>query len=70
MGKIHIVINGVAQELAEGTTLENYATSKGIAEQRGTAIAINGKVIRRRDWAISTLADGDTVMLLTAAQGG
>lgn len=70
MAKIRIEINGVAQELADGTTLESYAESKGIAQQRGTAVAINGKVVRRRDWAIITLANGDKIMILTAAQGG
>ena len=37
---------------------------------RGIAVAVNGEVVRRVDWAGHRLADGDVVDVLTAAQGG
>lgn len=70
MAKIHITVNGASQELEAGSTLDSYAESKGLGHQQGVAIAVNGKVIRRRDWITTTLEDGDVIMLLTAAQGG
>lgn len=70
MSMIHITVNGTSQELEAGSTLDSYAESKGLGDQQGVAIAVNGKVIRRRDWITTTLADGDVIMLLTAAQGG
>lgn len=38
--------------------------------RRGVAVAVNGTVVPRSTWATSTLADGDAVEVLTAAQGG
>lgn len=70
MAKIRIEINGEEHEMAAGNTLASYAEAKGIAEQSGVAVAINGRVIRRCDWATTTLSDGDKIMVLTAAQGG
>lgn len=36
----------------------------------GVAAALNGAVVRRAAWAITPLADGDEVEVLTAVQGG
>jgi sulfur carrier protein len=40
------------------------------AEASGIAVAINESVIRQSDWDDATLADGDTVEVITAQQGG
>jgi sulfur carrier protein len=34
------------------------------------AVAVNGTVVPRSSWTEVALADGDTVEVLTAAQGG
>jgi sulfur carrier protein len=38
--------------------------------RRGVAVAVNGTVVPRSTWAAVPLADGDTVEVLTATQGG
>ncbi|MBU2668674.1 sulfur carrier protein ThiS [Actinoplanes bogorensis] len=38
--------------------------------QRGVAVAVNGEVVPRSTWPVTSLADGDVVEVLTAAQGG
>jgi sulfur carrier protein len=38
--------------------------------RRGVAVAVNGEVVPRSTWAARSLADGDEVEVLTAAQGG
>ncbi|MCY1137846.1 sulfur carrier protein ThiS [Actinoplanes sp. Pm04-4] len=38
--------------------------------QRGVAVAVNGEVVPRSTWAVTALAEGDSVEVLTAAQGG
>ena len=48
---------------------------QGLVEQltearRGVAVAVNGTVVPRSTWATVSLADGDAVEVLTAAQGG
>ena len=40
------------------------------AARRGVAVAVNGTVVPRSTWADVALADGDSVEVLTAAQGG
>jgi sulfur carrier protein len=38
--------------------------------KRGVAVAVNGEVVPRSQWAAVALRDGDRVEVLTAAQGG
>ena len=37
---------------------------------RGVAVAVNSEVVPRSTWDTASLADGDRVEVLTAAQGG
>jgi sulfur carrier protein len=39
-------------------------------ETRGVAVALNGEVVRRGDWEVTTLSDGDVVEIVNAAAGG
>ena len=55
-----------------------YATGTTVAalvddvapSTKGVAVAVNGEVVPAAPWADTTLADGDRVEILTAAQGG
>jgi sulfur carrier protein len=38
--------------------------------QPGIAVAVNGRVVRRAEWADRALADGDSVDVVGAVQGG
>ena len=38
--------------------------------RRGVAVAVNGEVVPRSTWEATALAEGDSVEVLTAAQGG
>lgn len=38
--------------------------------RRGVAVAVNGEVVPRSTWENTALAEGDSVEVLTAAQGG
>ena len=55
--------------------LDDHATVSDLAEKlelrpTGTAVAVNGRVIRRADWALTGLAANDKVMVINAAYGG
>jgi len=39
-------------------------------ELRGVALALNGRVIPRGQWAQTSLVDGDRVEIVQAVQGG
>ena len=64
-----IQLNGAARELVPGATIADaIAQLSGVID--GIAVAHNGEVVRRHDWASTMLEDGDQVEVVTAHQGG
>ncbi len=49
------------------TLLTNLGYS---SDQQGIAVALNGRVIPRGQWADQTIADGDEIDIVGAVQGG
>jgi sulfur carrier protein len=66
---MNVTINGMPHELSDGTSLAD-AVSRLTAAATGVAAAINGAVVRRTEWEGTDLADGDSVEVITAVQGG
>jgi sulfur carrier protein len=64
-----VTINGAPHDLSDGTSLAD-AVSLLTASATGVAAAINGAVVRRTEWEGTGLADGDSVEVITAVQGG
>jgi sulfur carrier protein len=68
-----LIVNGEPRE-REAADIERLfrieAEEAGIETPQGIAIALNGRVVRRRDWAATPLADGDRVEIVRAMQGG
>ena len=65
-----IRVNGQDEPLTVATLsalLEEKAVDVG---QRGIAVALNGSVVPRTDWAATTLNPGDTIEIVRARQGG
>ena len=63
-------INGEEAEIAAATVAE-LLLARGIdPSARFLAIAINGAVIRRAEWAEKPLACGDQVEIVRPLQGG
>ena len=68
--QVAITVNGVQQEIPESTTVEQLLAQRGLLEASAIAVAVNNKVVRRQNWATCELVAGDSVVLLTAVQGG
>jgi sulfur carrier protein len=66
---MNVTINGTPRELTDGTSLAD-AVSQLTASATGVAAAVNGAVVRRTEWDGTGLADGDSVEVITAVQGG
>jgi sulfur carrier protein len=66
---VQVWINGEQRELADGASVRDALVALG-APEVGIAVAVDGEVVRRSDWAAVTLADGARVEVLTAVQGG
>jgi sulfur carrier protein len=63
-------INGVDTEIAVNTVAE-LLVERGIDPQvRFLAVAINGAVVRRAEWAAQALAPGDHIEIVRPLQGG
>jgi sulfur carrier protein len=66
---IDVTLNGVRRTLDDGTTVDVVVA--GLDRGRaGMAVAINGDVVPRSQWAATTLRADDRVEVLAAAQGG
>jgi len=68
-----LVINGEPRDCAAETVETVFrleAEESGIESPQGVAIALNGRVLRRRDWGETPVAEGDRVEIVRAMQGG
>jgi len=66
-----VIVNGEPRGLPADATVatvvwELYAGADG----RGVAVAVDGEVVRRGDWAATPLAEGARVEVLGAIGGG
>jgi thiazole synthase len=68
---VRIELNGEVRELAPGATLAAAAREAGAPESgRGVALALDGEVVPRSEWAETALREGQAVEVLAAIQGG
>jgi sulfur carrier protein len=82
MTTVHTVrLNGADHEVALGSTLRDIVAdltghrlrddgSRHDGGRLGVAAAVGGAVVPRSRWALRTIADGDDIEIVTAAQGG
>ncbi|MHA6785650.1 sulfur carrier protein ThiS [Pseudonocardia saturnea] len=66
---MNVFLNGNPAELPAGAAVTDALDALG-APRTGVAVAVDGSVVRRADWAGTPLAEGARVEVLTAVQGG
>jgi sulfur carrier protein len=64
-----VLVNGERRELSEEATVANLVEQLS-APPRGVAVAIDGEVVPRGEWAETTLPHGARVEVVAAIQGG
>ena len=65
-----IQVNGATEPLTVAT-LSALLDEKAVdVAQRGIAVALNGQVVPRAEWATTKLSPGDSVEIVRARQGG
>ena len=67
---IRLRINGVEDEVAVATVAELLAARGIDPNARFLAIAVNGTVLRRREWLAHRLSPGDDVEIVRPFSGG
>lgn len=66
-----IKLNGQDCELQAGATVASVLARLDLsADARGVAVAVDGEVVPRTEWASFELSDRARVEVLTAMQGG
>ena len=63
-----ILVNNKVTETGAGSVAE-LAEELGLPEN-GVAVAVGGVMVRRADWGVSVLSEGDSVIVINAACGG
>jgi sulfur carrier protein len=66
---VKININGAAEEIADTWTVADLVRARA-DEQRKVAVARNGEVVVRGEWATTRLAEGDQIEVLAPVAGG
>ena len=68
---MRVELNGKSVELPAGATVGEALAAAGIgAQARGVAVAVGGEVVSRSEWATRELAEGESVEVVQAVQGG
>jgi len=66
-----VVLNGAERELPEGAVIADAVLASGApVDGRGVAVALDGEVVPRAEWATRELGLGGRVEVLHAVQGG
>lgn len=66
---ITITFNGDKRETAEGLTVAGFVKSLGLEAGR-VAVEKNTLVIRKKNWDVEQIEDGDTIEVVTFVGGG
>ena len=70
---MRLTVNGQVRDTAATDLAALFAAEAddaGIHDAQGVAIAVNGRVVRRRDWEATPVRDGDRIEIVRAMQGG
>jgi sulfur carrier protein len=66
---MRLIVNGEPREVPDDATVASVVESVTRAPA-GVAVALNGEIVRRGDWATTAPRDADRLEVLTAVQGG
>ena len=67
---MNVELNGAPVELPEGASVADALAASGAEGGRGVAVAVGGEVVPRAEWASRTLAEGESIEIVQAVQGG
>jgi sulfur carrier protein len=65
---MNVTVNGSVRELADRATVRDLLDL--IDAPPSVAVAVDNAVVPRAEWSSRTLADGSTIEVLSAVQGG
>jgi len=66
---VQVIVNGDAQTLSDGATVADLLVQHDLIPQR-VAVEVNEQLVRRADYAQTSLREGDRVEIVTLVGGG
>ena len=66
---MNMTVNGTTRDLPRDTSIADLLKELGVPSE-GTAVALNGAVVPRKDHASAMLSDDDVVEVIRAVAGG
>ena len=69
LASVRILLNDQPAETT-ATDVRALMRERGLAEEPGVAVAVDGQVIPRGCWSETALAEGAQILVIRAAQGG
>ncbi len=64
-----ITVNGTTTEMADGASVDDLVRER-TDDRRRVAVARNGEVVPRSEWATARLSEGDLIEVLAPVAGG
>ncbi len=66
-----VTLNGEEQDVGPGASVADAVAIAGVPDApRGVAVAVEGEVVPRGEWADRILAEGEAIEVVHAVQGG
>ena len=68
---MEITVNGEERSLeVDSCSVDELLAALEVEQTSGVAIAVNDRVVSRSSWKEATVAEGDSVEIIRATQGG
>jgi sulfur carrier protein len=67
---MRVTINGAEKEVGPATKVADVVSDFAGSRRRGIAIALNGEIVPKSEWAEVAMHDGDRLEVLSAIGGG
>lgn len=64
-----LIVNGNQTEIIEGSGISDLIKMLGLDAER-VAVELNKRIVRRADWASTTISEGDKVEIVHFVGGG
>ena len=68
---MRVTLNGSERAVPDAATVAHVAALVGVTHaEAGTAVALDGRLVPRREWGAMVVGDGARVEVVRAAAGG